>query len=240
MDIGSWSPAPREGQGGASGPEEMLVAFDRSRPVRLLVCPALFDEANKLRRFTLAVMRALDNAGIDSALPDLPGMNESLALLDAQTLAAWRADADAAARHFGATHVLSIRAGALYAPGDLPGWCYAPVGGARVLAGMLRAEVIVAREAGRNTTREALLDEGRQAGLMLGGWQLGAALIRELETAEPPTLDAREEIDQSSLGGAGLWLRAEPGESAAQSEAIAAIIVEALAGESAGTGEGEA
>jgi hypothetical protein len=101
---------------------------------------------------------------------------------------------------------------------------------------MLRAEVIAAREAGRITTREALLDEGRQAGLMLGGWQLGAALIRELEAAEPVASGSHEEIDQSSLDGAGLWLRAEPGENAAQSEAIAAIIAGALAG----AGEDEA
>ena len=45
----------------------------------------MFDEANKLRHFTIELMRRLDTAGIDTFLPDLPGCNESLAPLEAQT-----------------------------------------------------------------------------------------------------------------------------------------------------------
>ena len=55
--------------------EEMLLGFDRGRAVRVLILPAWFDEANKLRRFTVGVMRRLDAAGIDCFLPDLPGCN---------------------------------------------------------------------------------------------------------------------------------------------------------------------
>ena len=93
--------------------EELAVALDRSRERRVLVLPALFDEANKLRHFTVEVMRLLDTAGIDTFLPDLPGCNESLALLDRQTLGGWRDAAALAARHFGATQVLTFRGGAL-------------------------------------------------------------------------------------------------------------------------------
>src|SRR5690606_13943847 len=91
-------------QGGLA--DEYALTVDRARPARVLIIPALFDEANRLRRFTVELMRRLDSAGIDSALPDLPGTNESLQPLDAQTGDGWRAATAAAAAHFAATHVL--------------------------------------------------------------------------------------------------------------------------------------
>jgi hypothetical protein len=209
--------------------EELLVSFDRSRAARVLICPAWFDEANKLRRFTLEVMRRLDKAGVDTFLPDLPGCNESLAPLEEQTLAGWQAAMAAAAQAMRATHVLAIRAGALLAPPHLPGWHYAPQSGSRLLRGMIRARTIAAREAGRMEKAEALLALGRSEGLMLGGWPLGAALIRELAEAEPQLAAGQSEIAQTMLGGPGLWLRAEPGEDPHQSAALAAIIARGLA-----------
>jgi hypothetical protein len=86
----------------------------------VLVLPAWFDEGNKLRHFTVEVMRRLDGSGIDTILPDLPGCNESLVPLDAQTLDTWRSAAVAASRRFSATHVLSVRAGAMLSPDALP------------------------------------------------------------------------------------------------------------------------
>src|SRR6187402_1408447 len=119
--------------------DEYALAFDRGRERRLLVLPTLFDEANKLRHFTVEVMRRLDVAGIDAFLPDLPGCNESLAPLERQTLAGWRQSAEAAAGHFGTTHVLSVRGGALCEPDTLPVVRYAPVTGEALLRGLLRA-----------------------------------------------------------------------------------------------------
>ncbi|MEE4315786.1 MAG: hypothetical protein V2I74_02275 [Erythrobacter sp.] len=218
--ISTWTLADPDG----NSSEELLVAFDRGRDMRVLISPAWFDEANKLRRFTIEVMRRLEKAGIDSFLPDLPGCNESLAPLESQTLAGWRAAMNDAADRFGATHVLGIRAGALLAPVHLPGWHYASQSGTKLLRAMLRARTISAREAGREEKAEALLTLGRSEGLTLGGWPLGAALIRELECAEPLQADGHSEIAQSVLGGPGLWLRAEPDEDAAQADALAAII----------------
>lgn len=209
---------------GGPGSEELLLAFDRGRPVRVLILPAWFDEANKLRRFTVEVMRRLDSAGIDSLLPDLPGCNESLTPLSEQTLEGWRTCAAVAAKALGATHVLAIRAGALLAPAGLPGWQYAPQSGPKLLRGMLRAQVIAARESGNSQSSEALLAMGRSEGLILGGWHLGAGMIRTLEAAEPVLVPGQIEIAQAQLGGSGLWLRAEPGEDAAQSDALAATI----------------
>ena len=226
----TWTPpAPQ----GAPAREELLVALDRGRDLRVLVCPAWFDEANKLRRFTIEVMRRLDRAGIDSLLPDLPGCNESLAPLQEQTLEAWCSHMIAAADRLRATHVLAIRAGALIAPPGLPGWHYAPQSGPKLLRGMIRARTIAAREAGQAETAEALMAQGRTEGLSLGGWNIGAQLFRALEIAEPALAPGQSEIAQSALGGAGLWLRAEPDEDAGQSDRLVALIAQSLAGEPA-------
>ncbi len=215
--------------GGGSPSEELLVAFDRGRAARVLVCPAWFDEANKLRRFTIEVMRRLDAAGIDSLLPDLPGCNESLAPLEMQTLEGWRSAMAEAARSLDATHVLAIRAGALVAPNGLPGWHYAPQSGARLLRAMLRARVIAAREEGISETSDSLLARGLGEGLELGGWPFGAEMLRALHGAELAPDPGQAEIAQAALGGPGLWLRAEPGEDAGQADRLAALIAQAIA-----------
>lgn len=224
--IFTWNIADPDG---GLAKEELVVGFDRGRPVRVLVLPAWFDEANKLRRFTVEVMRRLDSAGIDSLLPDLPGCNESLKPLEEQTLACWREAALAAAQALGATHVLAIRAGALVAPEGLPGWHYAAQSGPKLLRGMIRARTIAAREAGKFETYEGLTALGRVAGLVLGGWALGPEMVSELETAEPALAPGQSDIAQSVLGGPGLWLRAEPDEDAGQAERLAALVTQSLA-----------
>lgn len=213
--IAAW-PSP-------TGAAEYALAFDRGRERRVLVLPAWFDEGNKLRRLTVEMMRRLDGAGIDAFLPDLPGCNESEAPLEAQTVSGWREAAQAAANHFSATHVLAIRAAALIAP-DLPGWRYAPVSGSQLIRGLLRARTIAAREAGREETRESLLELGRREGLELAGHRLGAAMIAELDAAEPPVNPRQRDIAQADIGGAALWLRAEPDYDHRQADALAAFL----------------
>ncbi|MFD2782473.1 hypothetical protein ACFS32_16915 [Novosphingobium pokkalii] len=77
--------------------------------MRVLIVPPLFDEMNRARAMLVAVMRDLAAAGIASVLPDLPGCGESVQDFAAQSLNAWRAATAAAARHFGASHVLALR-----------------------------------------------------------------------------------------------------------------------------------
>ena len=98
--------------------DELALACDQGSAVRILVLPALFDEANKLRHFALEVMRQLSQNGFDTFLPDFAGCNESTAPLHWQTIAGWQEQARAAASHFRATHVLTLRAGALLDPGE--------------------------------------------------------------------------------------------------------------------------
>lgn len=218
--IASWQAPLPDGKSS----EELLVSFDRGRDMRVLVLPAIFDEANKLRRFTIQTMRSLDARGIDSILPDLPGCNESLVPLEQITIELWRGTVEAAAESFRITHVLTIRAGALLAPENLPGWRYAPVTGPKMLRSMLRARTIAAREAGRSETTERLLELGRITGLTLAGWSIGADMVRDLEAAEPHEVPVQTTIAQSEIDGSGLWLRAEPGEDQQQAEALAAIV----------------
>jgi hypothetical protein len=217
---GSWWPSP-DG-------DEYALSLDRGRALRLLVLPALFDEANKLRHLTVEVLRRLDVIGIDAFLPDLPGCNESAAPLEHQTLTRWTAAAQAAASHFAATHTLAIRAGALCAPANLPALRYAPATGSSLLRGLLRARIIASKEAGIEEDREALLERGRCEGLELAGYRLGAQMVRELESAEPTGGAALVNIAQADLGGAGLWLRAEPDHSPEQADALAQRVAEAM------------
>lgn len=206
--------------------EEYALSFDRGRTRRLLVVPALFDEANRLRRFTVEVMRRLDRAGIDTFLPDLPGTNESLQLLERQEPEGWAVAMAAAARLFGATHVLGMRGGCLFTPPRLPALHYAPVEGAAVLRPLLRARILSSREAGREETREGLMALAVREGIELAGHRLGAAFVRQLEPMTPRA-DVPE-IVQESLRGGGLWLSAEPDDDTEQADILAGLIAAAL------------
>jgi len=201
--------------------EAHALTFDDFRRCRLLIVPALFDEANRMRRFTVEVMRRLDGAGIDCVLPDLPGTNESLQPLERQTPDLWREAMAAAAKHFRASHVLGIRGGALVTPPGLPTWHYAPVKGGSQLRTMLRARILSSREAGRSESQEDLLEQGLTHGIELAGHRLGPEFIRQFQALAPAEATV---IDQDVLGGSGLWLRAEPGEDRAQADALAAIL----------------
>lgn len=200
---------------------EWALACDRGRPRRLLIVPALFDEACRMRRFCADVMRRLDAAGIDSLMPELPGWGESLADPLAQTVAGWRAAMAAAAQTFGAGAVLAVRGGALLAP-PLPGWALAPVDGEGVLRPLLRGAVLSAREAGREESTDALLARGFSEPFDLGGHMLSPALLAGLRAAAPGPLTA---ID---LGGSPLWRRAEPDHDPAQAEVLVARIAPAV------------
>lgn len=201
--------------------EEHALAFDDFRRCRLLIVPALFDEANRMRRFTVEVMRRLDGAGIDCILPDLPGTNESLQPLEQQTPDLWREAMTAAAKHFRASHVLGIRGGALVTPPGLPTWHYAPVKGASQLRTMLRARILSSREAGITESQDELIEQGLAHGIELAGYRLGPEFIRQFQSLAPAEATV---IGQDMLGGSGLWLRAEPGEDRAQADALAAIL----------------
>lgn len=214
-------PCPLPGGGIA---DEYALCFDRQRKTRLLVIPALLDEANKLRRLTVEVMRRLDASGIDCFLPDLPGCNESqqdLSLIEPED---WATAVHAASRHFAASHVLAMRGGGLLLPPRLGGWHYAPVKGATLLKTLLRARVIASREAGKEESVDELVDTGIEDGLELGGYHLSGETIRQLRVLQPPERETVTTIDHATIGGGAPWLRAEPGFDRSQADALAAIV----------------
>lgn len=210
------------------GGDEFAVVFDRGRLARLLIVPPLFAEMNHARGWLVATMRALDAAGIDSFLPDLPGTNESLQALPAQSLHGWRMAMAAAARHFRASHVLAVRGGALIFPNALPGWVIDPIAGHTLLRPMLRAAMIAAREGGMALDTATMLETGRHEGLLLAGYDCGPALIAGLDTARPLD-EGQRELRSADLGGSAPWQRAEPGYDPASVPKLAAILAAGIA-----------
>ena len=130
----------------------------------------------------------------------------------------------AAASHFRATHVLAVRGGSLAVPDMLPGWLYAPAKGSSILRQMLRARTLAGKEAGREESREELTTLALSEGIELAGYRIGPQLFADLEEALATVRDDLSLIEQGTIGGAGLWLRAEPSESREQADALAALL----------------
>ena len=201
---------------------------DASKAVRriLLVAP-LFDEMNRTRRVLATTMRALAEKGIASFLPDLPGTNESSADLVDQDISHWQSAITAAAQQHGATHIASIRGGALVdlASPYLPHWRLAPVKGATLLKAMLRTRVAGDREAGITTTSDNLIIEAARKPVLLGGNWLSPKMVRELNDAEPVPVEALHSVsigtEDGGLAGSALWLRAEPQDDPHMAQAMA-------------------
>ena len=205
-------PAP-----GGSGEEFALISGPDDAAAQVLIVPALFEEANRTRRLLAETMRGLADRGIATVLIDLPGCGESLAPLERQDLTSWRAAVAAAALHFAASHVFSIRGGALIVRSSLPGWQLEPSGSP--LRSLLRARMIVAREQGRDETMAGLTEAGLRDGLELAGYRLGPRMIAALASAKPND-SAQQPLTLAELGGTPLWLRSEPGEDPALAAAL--------------------
>lgn len=122
------------------GGYENLLRHGDGSPVTLLVLPALFEEANRMRRVTVAVMRLLAMKDIGTILPDLPGTGESETALCDVKFSDWQ---DAVSTH--SANVLgsiSFRGGALLDGACNWRWRLAPETGERLLRDMMRATAI--------------------------------------------------------------------------------------------------
>ena len=199
---------------------EQVVGFDRGRTVRLLVLPALFAEGDLLRRFTVQALCLLDERGIDCALPDLPGLNESLEPLEEQCLTTWKERVDCYLQAFEATHCLTIRCGCLIAPAGHRTLCYAPQAGMAQLRPLLRSETVRRKENGEGATMEGLLEEGRTGGITLAGFDLRSSMVEQLIDALPPANATVLDVPAAPH----LWRAAEP----AHDPTLAAILADAV------------
>jgi len=225
MKIRVWPCPGKDGPG-----EEFALTAGPEDAQAVLIVPALFEEANRTRRLLAQTMRRLAAHGIASVLPDLPGCNESVAPLECQDVASWRAAMAAAAQHFGTSRVLCLRGGAILAPPALPGWWLEPLGGSAALRHLVRARIVASKEAGLPEKSDALMARGRKSGLELAGYRLSAAMIRDLEGSDlPPPSPAVALLALADVRGSALWLRSEPGEDAGMAEALAATIAPVMA-----------
>lgn len=179
-------------------------------PVQVLILPALFDEANRMRRLTVEVMRALAAAGVGSALPDLPGTGESEADLAELGPEDWDEALSAALDLLppGPRRVAAFRAGAALVPASARAWCFAPVGGAEALRDVRR----VARAGGDAEDPYPMRPDLRD-------WLARRAVPPHARTVR---LDGDPRPADAHVPGVPLWRRAEPGEDGALAAALAA------------------
>ena len=209
-----------------SGFDEACLSFGDARADRIiLIVPPLFDEMNRVRAVLVGAMRELARHGVTALLPDLPGCNESLAPVVEQTVESWTRAMTAAAESFSATHIASIRGGALVVDDiALPQWRLAPVKGASLLKTMLRTRIASDREAGHLTTVDSLMTYAQSGPTELSGYLLGADMLAGLDAAVPDSGGTEVPLGEGpgQLRGKPLWLRAEPQEDANMSAALAA------------------
>lgn len=206
------------------GKDEFALCFAADAPRRILIIPPLFDEMNRVRRMLVEAMRDLAARGAGSALVDLPGCNESLSSLEAQSLSMWREAVSEAALQLQATHIASVRGGALVdGLPDLPRWRLAPAKGQSLLKTMLRTRIAGDREAGKASSEADLLAAARSGPIELAGNRLGPQMVTELAVADAvDDCAAAVRLIGRDIAGTPLWLRAEPQDDAAMSAAIAA------------------
>lgn len=194
----------------------------------VLIVPPLFDEANRMRRTLVLMMRTLSALGTSSHLPDLPGQNDSLVDTEAVSLNDWRcALAAVAAQENRPILVASWRGGALIddaVANALGWWRMAPIAGATIVKAMIRTRIACDKESGRQSGAEAIRASAAEGPVELAGNFLSAAMLDGLDAATPSLVEPLRQLSPSDVGGSALWLRAEPGEDAAMAEAMAADI----------------
>jgi hypothetical protein len=200
------------------GGSEMLLRHGEGSAVTVLVLPALFEEANRMRRFTVSVMRALAEREIGTILPDLPGTGESLTALTDISLDDWRDAvrvlADEMRVSQGKTLSVAIRGGAVLDAAVDHGWRLAPESGERVLRDLVRATALSSGVSAAEIDRRA-----RVQSIALAGHTLSPELYSDLLHASTSTADRRSARlgddggpRDVSLTGSRLWRNAEPGD----------------------------
>lgn len=196
------------------GGEEHYLSFGDGASITLLVLPALFEEANRMRRFTVSLMRALADRGIGTILPDLPGAGDSECNIAEVKMSDWQDAVDAVgqigSKPFG---TVAIRGGSLLDGASGCGWRLAPDSGDRLLRDMVRATAL-----SQGTVASEIDRIARTEPMRLVGNLISPALYTALAGASPANGNyrtARLEDDSAdrdvTLTGSKLWRAAEPG-----------------------------
>jgi hypothetical protein len=213
----------------AGGREAMLRFGPAEGPVVVAVQP-LFEEANRTRALIVAMLRMLAAQGIGGALPDLPGMGESLTPVESVTLADWRAAFGAALASLGRpVHILSVRGGALIeAEADvLSRWQLTPVEGSDLVRDLFRMRAIADPGAPRDFDPLAPGPAGPP--VLLAGNLISRRLLCDLIAAEPLAggvtrvvrLGKDRRVADLALPDTPPWRKAEPENDAALARQLA-------------------
>lgn len=182
------------------GGTEMLLRHGAGSSVTLLILPALFEEANRMRRFTVSVMRLLAGRGIGTILPDLPGTGESGIGTSNVILGDWHDAVTALAPNISGS--IAIRGGALLDGPIKNRWRLAPESGERLLRDMVRATAF-----SEGIAASELDQRARTAPTRLAGNFLNPGLYAALHDAAPV-----EGAHVTRVEGPKLWRAAEPGD----------------------------
>ncbi len=198
-----------------TGGEEYILRHGVQHPIQILIAQPLFEEANRMRKIIVSVMRALDAQGIGCALPDLPATGESLRKLSDVTFDDWRAAFQGAALETKNAHqkliIASFRGGALV--DDVTSsdgyWRCAPETGQRIVRDLMRTMLTSA------TTNE---EDGEI--VAVAGHKMRKSFLDTLSAATPrdvsPARIVRLATDAKNadikIEGTPMWRRSEPGD----------------------------
>lgn len=195
------------------GGQENLLRHGDGSPVTLLVLPALFEEANRMRRFTVSVMRYLAVKDIGTILPDLPGTGESDTALCDVMFSDWQDAVCVHARNVWGS--ISFRGGALLDGACKRRWQLAPDTGERLLRDLMRATAIAGDVSVAELERHASTQPTRLAGHLFS-----PEMYLALQAA---TVFGGAQV--SNVAGPKLWRAAEPSHDAAFANRVADDIV---------------
>ena len=207
--------APRIDHYDWAGGREALLRFGSDTGPAVVAALPLFEEANRTRTVTVALLRALATRGVAGLLPDVPGQGESLTPLAGVTLTDMTM-ALAAVAPERRTYAIGIRRGALLdrsAP-RCGRWHFSPQSGEALLRDLHRTW----RAAGNTGDRDAMMQADR---VEIAGNRLSPTLLASLAAGaigglEGPHRVIRLATDPAAadrrIDAAPLWRRAEPGD----------------------------
>ena len=204
-----------------------MLRFGPADGPLVLVAPALFEEANRTRAFTVGILRLLAGHGMASVLPDLPGQGESSLPTHEARLTDWRnafaSVAAAVQRERSVSGIVSIRGGALVdtlVPVTAR-WHLSPISGDDVIRDLRRV---------RHLSSGTKPNDGGNL-VEVAGNLLSPTLLDELSaSAVRPARVVRLETDSRDadrkVPGVALWRTSEPTTNGMLSRILADDIVE--------------
>lgn len=220
------------------GGRERIATIGTDGPAILFLAP-FFEEANRTRHFLIETMRGLARRGFRCFLPDMPGTLESLVQLDTLGWDDWTGAAAAAAEMVGATHIVSLRGGALLDRGlDAQSrWRLTPADGSALLRDLVRIRLAADREDGSASSAadveaKALAEPFDVAGYRIAPTFVAALKGTTLSDAAPlrtVRLSTDAQAADAKLIGQPLWRRSEPEHDPALSDSLVADISDWIA-----------